>query len=90
MPNSIILNIPVYQYNTGRGDNCHTIVKWPFKDQQEAERARDNVNIWWTKSEGIGNTITKDEEHAYEQMFDLPGYQTDYAFLTLVTETLIV
>lgn len=90
MSNSIILNIPVYQYNTGRGDNCNTIVKWPFKDQQEAERVRDNINIWWDKLEDGRSTLTKGEQHVYEQMLDLPGYQTDYAFLTLVTETLIV
>lgn len=81
----IILNIPSYQYNTGRADNGNIIWKEYYDSK---EKASDDLRFVNEMYEKVKNDIELSDEELekYEDFFCLPGFQIDDAYLTILTE----
>jgi hypothetical protein len=88
MNTNYCINLPVYQYNTGRADNGNTIFKIFYKDKSEASSNLEFINKCFAKIEN-DELLTEEESQRYDRFFDLPGYQIDDAYLTILTEELL-
>ena len=82
------INLPVYQYNTGRADNGNTIFKIFYKDKGEASSNLTFINKCFANIQS-DELLIKEELERYHNFFDLPGYQIGDAYLTILTEELL-
>ena len=93
---SYILNIPVYQYNTGSADNGNTINKFYYTTKNEAKENLDFINTCYNKlilavesNSNKYDVLSDNEIEKYDEFFDLPGYQIKPAFVEMHEKTLI-
>ena len=80
-----IINLPVYQYNTGMADNGNKIFKTYYNDLETAKNKLEFINSVYNQIQS-DIELNDDDIEEYEYYFDLPGYQIAEAYITSVTE----